>query len=72
MKFLNKKQKTILTLSQGEIVASTSIDKAKMPNEFFCSCFNTDFPPLTPKCIQESLLCTEDEVHHLLLSLDVS
>ena len=43
------------------------------------SCFNTVFPPLTPKCIQpqsnsidESLLCTEDEVHHLLLSLDVS
>ena len=79
VKFLNKKQKSIPTLSQGEIVASTSIDKTKMLNKFFCSCFNTDFPPLTSKCIQhqsnpiqESLLCTEDEVHQLLLSLDVS
>ena len=47
--------------------------------EFFCSYFNTAFPPLTPMYNQhhsnyteESLLCTEDEVYHLLLSLDVS
>ena len=58
-------------------VASTSIDKANMLNDFFFSCFNTVFPPLTPKHIlhqssstEESLLCTEDEVLHLLRSLD--
>ena len=49
-----------------------------MLNEFFCSCFNTAFPPLTPMCNQpsshteESLLCTEDEVCHLLLTLDTT
>ena len=76
MKFLNKNQNSIPTLSQGENVASSSIDKANMLNEFFCSCFNTVFPPLTPMYnehhTKESLLCTEDEVCHLLLSLDVS
>ena len=52
-----------------------------MLNDFLCSCFNTVYPPLTPKhilhhnnYIEESLLCTEfeDEVLHLLLSLNVT
>ena len=76
VKILNKNQNSIPTLSQGDNVASTSIDKANRLNEFFCSCFNTVFPSLTPMYNQhhtkESLLCTEDEVYHLRLSLDVS
>ena len=50
-----------------------------MLNNFFCSCFNTAFPPLTSTCsyhrnnhTEMSLLCTEDEVHDLLLTLDVT
>ena len=78
VKFLNKNQNSIPTLSQGEVIATTGTEKANMLNEFFCSCFNTAFPPLTPMCNQpsshaeESLLCTEDEVCHLLLTLDTT
>lgn len=79
VKFLNKNQNTIPTLSQGDIVASTSTDKANMLNEFFSSCFNTDFPPLTPlfkqnqnSFTEELMFCTEDEICHLLLTLDVA
>ena len=49
-----------------------------MFNSFFENCFNTAFPPLSPATAQlqshpcEDMLCTEDEVFHLLSSLDVT
>ena len=49
-----------------------------MLNNFFVNCFNTTFPPL-PQIIAnpssdlgDEMLCTENEVFHLLSSLDVS
>ena len=79
VKFLSKNQNSIPTLTQGETVASQSTEKASMLNNFFSSCFNTAFLPLTLICNHDrnnhtemSLLCTEDEVHDLLLTLDVT
>ena len=79
VKFLSKNQNSIPTLTQGETAASQSTEKASMLNNFFSSCFNTAFSPLTLICNHDrnnhtemSLLCTEDEVHDLLLTLDVT
>ena len=78
IKFLNKRVRSIPTLTQGSDVASSEIDKAAMLNNFFVKCFNTTFPPL-PQTIAkpsfdlcEEMLCTENEVLHLLSSLDVA
>ena len=46
IKFLNKRVRSIPTLTQGSDVASSEIDKAAMLNNFFVKCFNTTFPPL--------------------------
>lgn len=80
MKFLNKREKSIPTLKHGSDVASTNTDKANMLNSFFKSCFNTVFPPLSPiMCTQQhqsrpsdDLLCSVEEIYHLLSTLDVS
>ena len=85
MKHLNKNDSTIPTLSMNGTEANTDQDKANMLNTFFSTCFNTSLPPLsvpdmhnnavpsemTPDLI-ESLLCTEEEVLHLLETIDVS
>ena len=56
-------------------------DKANMLNNFFTQCFNTKLPPLTPHdCYRfttsgecpENILCTEEEIIHLLQNIDVS
>ena len=80
VKFLNGNQHSIPTRSQGEAIATTGAEKktTNMLNEFFCSCFNTALPPFIPMCNQpsshteESFLCIEDEVCHLLLTLDTT
>ena len=54
-------------------------DKANLLNSFFATCFNTSHPPLSvdssnnrdSECPDE-LLCTSEEVEHLLLNLDES
>ena len=68
MKFLNRRVKSVPTLSDGPNVACSAYEKANMLNKFFVTCFNTAFPPLSPSVAQlrlnpdEDMLCTEDEV----------
>ena len=67
-------------LSDGNITAHSDGDKAEMLCDFFSKCFNHAVPPLSPgnstlntgHTIPEELLCTEDEVHFFLTSLDTS
>ena len=81
IKYLKKKQSTIPTLTNmaGE-TASTGNQKANMLNNFFSQCFNRSIPPLLNDVVQsdsesscpEHLLCSEDTVLDLLLSLDTT
>ena len=62
--------------------AATDVDKSNLLNAYFSSCFNTSLPPLNnPTCVAasdsapesiESLLCSEEEVLHLLETIDIS
>ena len=77
VKFLNKKQKSIPTLIVGDTTASTDREKANLLNSFFHSCFNTSHLPINSPIESSTipsteLLCTEEEVFDLLMSLDVS
>ena len=78
MKFLNRRVKSVPMLSDGPNVACSANEKANMLNKFFVTCFNTAFPPLSPSAAQprlnpgEDMLCTEDEVFHLLGTLDAT
>ena len=67
---LNQKQSLIPTLQSNGIPVVTSANKATVLNNYFYSCFNTNFPPLqnndsacssellTDKDCPEDLLCT--------------
>ena len=78
MKFFNRRSKSIPTLKNDSKVACCSRDKANMLNNFFANCFNTIFPPLSAPATlplshpSEEILCTEDEIFHLLSLLDVT
>ena len=82
MKYLRKEQNTIPVLSHDDgSSAHNDNDKANMLNNFFSQCFNTKLPPLTPRdCHRfttssecpENILCTEEEIIHLLQNIDVS
>ena len=77
VKFLNKKQKSIPTLTLGDTTASTDREKANLLNSFFHSCFNTSHLPISSPAESSivspiEFLCTEEEVFDLLVSLDVS
>ena len=75
---LNRKSSGIPTLTSGSLVATTDGEKAELLNEHFTQCFNHFVEPLQPCCshiladnkIPPQLLCTVDEVYHLLSSLD--
>ena len=81
-KILNGSPSSIPVLSSGSTVAESSIEKANLLNEFFVSCFNTSTPPLdadnsflSPVCpdlFPDDLLCTEEDVFDLLVSLNVT
>ena len=81
MKYLWKEQNTIPVLSHNGSSAHNDNDKANMLNNLFSQCFNTKLPPLTPRdCHRfttsgecpENILCTEEEIIHLLQNIDVS
>ena len=55
MKFLNRRVKSVPTLSDGPNVACSANEKANMLNKFFVTCFNTAFPPLSPSAAQPRL-----------------
>ena len=80
MKYLNKSQCSIPTLSHGDATVQTDIGKADLLNSFFSSCYNLSHSPLVPSEYQnsqspqecpEEILCNEEEVYQLLSSLDV-
>ena len=81
MKYLNKSECTIPTLSHGDATVQTDIGKADLLNAFFSSCYNLSHPPLVPseyhnlqspeECPEE-FLCNEEEVYQLLSALDVT
>ena len=79
MKYLNKSQSTIPTLSHNGQKANNDLDKANMLNTFFADCFNIKLPPLSASRMDnsshecpESLLCTEQEVLMMLKAIDTS
>ena len=81
MTYLRKEQNTIPVLSHNASSAHNDNDKANMLNNFFSQCFNTKLHPLTPRdCHRfttsgecpENILCTEEEIIHLLQNIDAS
>ena len=75
---LNKKDSVIPTLTFGGYAATTNREKAEVLNDHFTRCFNYAVQPLQPSRsyissgneTPEDFLCTEDEVFHLLSSVD--
>ena len=84
VKYINKAQSSVPTLtddsSDGLEVANTDSEKANALNNFFSSCYNHTFPPLSSKCsailapdaCPNDLLCTEEEILDYLSSLDTA
>ena len=76
VKLIRREESSIPALKNGPTLATSNSDKALLLNEFFYSCFNDSFRPLTeptrldPSKCPPHLLCTEEEVMDLLLSLD--
>ena len=83
VKVVQKKESQIpfLMSTNGDVI-SDNIAKDNLLNNFFCSCFNHKVPSLsstygelldfTSLCTPQYILCTEDEVEAMLLSLDSS
>jgi len=73
---------TIPTLSLDGNDAVTDRDKSSMLNSYFSDFFNKSMPPLNdldvfsesmfPDASPEELLCTEEEVLHLLQTINIS
>ena len=82
MKYMRAGKSTIPTLSLDGNDAVTDRDKSSMLNSYFSDCFNKSMPPLTdldvfsesmfPDASPEELLCTEEEVLHLLQTINIS
>ena len=78
---LNGATTSIPTMQSGSDTAQTNAEKAELLNTFFASCFNNFCAPLNnsdflsiqcPDPIPENLLCGEDHVYDLLVSLNIS
>jgi len=77
VKYLNKNQCSIPTLSHNDTTVQTDIGKANLLNSFFSSCYNLSHSEYhhnlqPPHECPEELLCNEEEVYQLLSSLDVT
>ena len=80
MKLVNKRSiaTSILTLKDGSSLITTETGKAQLLNNFFHSCFNRSFDPLSnpdpldPSNSPSDLLCTENQIIDLLLSLNTA
>ena len=74
-----KKKTSIPNLIQDDVTVTTDEGKAEVLNVNFSRSFNYSVPPLDQECsfftasgILDYLLCTVDEVEHLLSSVDPS
>ena len=80
IKSLNKASQSIPTLSHNGVTTSEDVAKANMLNSFFSTCFNSSHAPLSASNVRqfattecpEELLCTVEQVEHLLGSLDTT
>ena len=80
VKYLNKTRSSIPVLTDGNLTAHSDGDKVEILCDLFSKCLNHAVPPPSPgnstlntgHTIPEELLCTEDEVHFFLTSLDTS
>ena len=80
VKLHNKNQVSIPKLSNDNVHADTDREKAEMLNTFFAKCWNDSEPPLSEQTYDDSLnefdiddlLCTPDEIIHLINGLDAS
>ena len=85
VKFLNKKQSSIPTLSKDSCEATTGPEKANLLNTYFSECFNHSVQPLSnedvdiplqlisdPNNFPHELECNEENVCELLGSLDIN
>ena len=83
VKCLNNNSSSIPTLIHDDVMHETDQDKADVLNSYFISCFNDTVEPL--QILHEDVLtthqvpgdlsniiCTEEEVETMLLSLDIS
>ena len=81
---LNLQQLSIPILQSNGVSMESSTNKATVLNKYFYNCFNCDFPALQnsdsaynfehliPKDCPDELLCTEDAIFDLLISLDTT
>lgn len=67
-----------LILKDGSSLVTTDAGKAQLLNDFYHSCFNHPFNPLSdpdpldPSSCPSDLLCTENQITDLLLSLNTA
>ena len=81
VKLMNKQKTSIPTLNRNGMAANEDSEKANMLNQYFSECFSMAELPLangdycniqtTGECPQD-ILCTEDEVFHMLNSLNTT
>ena len=75
VKLVNKQSTSIPALKDGSSLITTDTGKAQLLNDFFHSRFNRSFDPLSnpdpldPSNCPSDLLCTENQITDLLLSL---
>ena len=81
VKLLNKQQVSIPTLQEDGVSAVTDEEKSNMLNEYFSKCWNHSEPPLSDSFANDpveqddstvDLLCSTDEIIHLIQGLDVT
>ena len=81
VKLLNKQQVSIPTLQEDGVSAVTDEEKSNMLNEYFSKCWNHSEPPLSDSFVNDpveqddstvDLLCSTDEIIHLIQGLDVT
>lgn len=78
VKLVNKRTNSIPALNDGSSLISTDHGKAQLLNDFFHSCFNRSCDPLSsldpidPSDCPSDLLCTENQITDLLLSLNTA
>jgi len=80
VKSLKSKQSIIPTLTSGDIIATSNLEKANLLNASLVKNFNHSSPVLTlsdlqhtsPDSCPTNFLCTEEEVYSLLSTLDTT
>ena len=78
LKYLNKQSSSVPTLNHNGSEHCTDPEKANILNSYFNECFNHTVPPISPLPSNDEtvytchpdILCTVEEVQHMLQKLD--